>query len=518
MEATTGQGFREPKSEHGFVSKVFLEYGTALVATKGFDPGDVIVIEEPLLVAEEEEELIDRISAFHDQHGISAPVGNMDASMDFSLQLLCFCKAPPDVQVKVLQMWSPDHHTFSEEPYVTAAVRYAELMDTAKSKPKFRESVFAPLIGMERGTAIKVTLTFAMNCHSFHGNSALFEYGSLIMHSCSGNTRYRCHGVGEGKVQHLATSPINAGDLLSTNYLGWDEYTIMSTPSRQRLLYKTKLFNCECDMCMKEIDVHRGLPCPACNVLNSSEPLTAPDDKLGFVYCDMNIRTTAPEQCPWVCDACALTFSEEDVMNNLKLRAAQLGSCTDIVEEHLETRAIAVCELNTYTSVPLEDLESLHEEVLVLLGPRHWTTYFVKYMLIDYHVRNTMSIVEEEEDLSTVDIVLLELSIHFLCELIEATWTWIAKHTRDDPAIVLKANVGPAVDCIMYAVERFADMNPTNRDHALRTAVKYATLLVQAYNEQPFYDVDGLALSVVERVLERAAAAALSVESVDDAS
>jgi len=145
---------------------------------------------------------------------------------------------------------------------------------------------------------VRVWLIWVMNGHNFQLGSALFDYGSKLTHTCAGpNTMYRTatgqiaavvetvdrtsSTSGGGLRQqpaggaaadaqspagmHIALTPITAGDLLTSNYLGMGHKRLMSTPARQKHLQDKFMFKCNCPRCEAHRIVTAGLlRCFAC--------------------------------------------------------------------------------------------------------------------------------------------------------------------------------------------------------------------------------------------------------------
>ncbi len=167
-------------------------YGNALVTTRPFAAGEVVVVDTPLLETVEDDAVLDSICDTHKQLNIRADLDDKDASLDFSLQLLSFCAADADVQERVLALYSPDPQQFSTEPYVAAAQQYAtRLAAAAAEQPEvLADSCLAPVAALPRNMLTRVILAWVCNSYATCNNGgALYEYGSLVNHCCEGNTR-----------------------------------------------------------------------------------------------------------------------------------------------------------------------------------------------------------------------------------------------------------------------------------------------------------------------------------------
>lgn len=177
---------------HGIEQRTVAPYGNALVTTRHFAAGEVVVEDIPLLETIEDDAVLDSICDAHKQLHIRADLGDKDASLDFSLQLLSFCAADADVQQRVLALYSPDPEQFPTEPYVIAAQQYALRLATAavEQSEALAESCLAAVAALPGHTLILVILAWVCNSYATCDNGgALYEYGSLVNHCCEGNTR-----------------------------------------------------------------------------------------------------------------------------------------------------------------------------------------------------------------------------------------------------------------------------------------------------------------------------------------
>ena len=166
--------------------------GRGLVATRTFTPGSTVLLDRPLLATDEDSEVLDRVYEAHDALGIRADLCGKDASIDFSLQLLAYCRAPADVRLKVHEMFSPNAHASRESPYVRAAQQYATAVFEAQRRAPaaFASSLLAPLAGLSKEEAAEHVLVWVCNSYAYvKGGGSLLQHGSLVNHCCTGCTR-----------------------------------------------------------------------------------------------------------------------------------------------------------------------------------------------------------------------------------------------------------------------------------------------------------------------------------------
>mmetsp|Transcript_44091 Transcript_44091/g.101907 ORF Transcript_44091/g.101907 Transcript_44091/m.101907 type:complete len:516 (-) Transcript_44091:84-1631(-) len=122
----------------------------------------------------------------------------------------------------------------------------------------------------------KLLLIVDSNAHQFldnndteqtalHNQTALFERGSKITHSCRPNLEYNLKRTATtGAQEHIAIRPIEAGDELTDSYIT-DYWTTPTLERRAQLLY-TKDFVCGCERCCAPDDC-RGVRCLSCSGL-----------------------------------------------------------------------------------------------------------------------------------------------------------------------------------------------------------------------------------------------------------
>lgn len=231
---------------------------------------------------------------YFEQHHIPASV---------VLKMMAFVMASPTTQASVLRCFCPDTTACADTAVVQQARAFASCLLQHPPVPEFAE--WADSHGSEQAAAttpsgqaaapgaaqnpaafdmlVRVWLIWVMNGHNFKLGSALFDYGSKLTHTCAGpNTMYRTatgqiaavvetvdgtsstSGGGLRQQQpaggaagdasspagmHIALTPIAAGDLLTTNYLGMGHKRLMSTPARQKHLQDKFLFKCTCPRC-----------------------------------------------------------------------------------------------------------------------------------------------------------------------------------------------------------------------------------------------------------------------------
>ncbi|MEW5312074.1 MAG: hypothetical protein WDW38_003731 [Sanguina aurantia] len=232
------------------------------------------------MCTEEDAEQLDSIRTCHRSLHIRTRIHGIDASVDFTQQMLAFLRCPPAVQQKVMLMFCPNaelsrgHHGFVQavEEYELQLLRLGRSFGSIAQQAEC--ALLLPLLAAVRDmnecsrvSVAPILLRWMCNAHALNtGGIGLFEQGSLVTHSCDGNLRYSCRAsdAGTSLASFHATLPITAGTVLTSSYLGGDENVMLSIRQRQKILWGTKLFQCTCSRCLSSSDPYRSIPCPAC--------------------------------------------------------------------------------------------------------------------------------------------------------------------------------------------------------------------------------------------------------------
>ncbi|KAG1663211.1 hypothetical protein FOA52_011304 [Chlamydomonas sp. UWO 241] len=192
--------------------------GRVVVATRGFEAGEVVLAERAALV------------------WVNEGVGGL---------LWAFSRAECDTQEAVLEMFHP---ALDSEAASAALNTGDQLLLRALHEVQVPFEV-----------AQRLWLVANFNCHELESkDSALFVIGSKVEHSCLPNTSY---GSRADQLIYTAVRPIAAGDRISFAYVPTSQ---QDTQERRELLHTTRLFLCACERC-EGPDVSRPLPCPACS-------------------------------------------------------------------------------------------------------------------------------------------------------------------------------------------------------------------------------------------------------------
>uniref|UniRef100_A0A7S4QJ95 SET domain-containing protein n=1 Tax=Alexandrium monilatum TaxID=311494 RepID=A0A7S4QJ95_9DINO len=247
--------------------------GRILHAARDFAEGEVILVESPLHIVQEDE----ASPAFKHLQQLCA-----DREDDFDYDPLWYWCALKSLTKEELQGarlggWAGAdaavqhnllllHHEEVSEPSSSSEVLVKELAPGA-----------SPML-VERLTQIWV-----LNCFEYsdapQGYSTYF-FSSFMSHSCWPNAVW--HYAGADHVLR-ARRAVRAGDEVCISYL--PEHGLMqSAPVRRLELHDTKRFWCACERCSGPRDLGRGLWCPLCGegavFARSPDPGPARDDQL----------------------------------------------------------------------------------------------------------------------------------------------------------------------------------------------------------------------------------------------
>ena len=175
-----------------------------------------------------------------------------------------------------------------------------------------------------------------------HTHRGIFQFGSLLNHSCGPNVRY---DIREGRSFAIfrAIRDIVPGEELTVAYT--HSY---SAVIRRQELAPQKRFECKCVVCSSE-DKSRLISCPDSSCC-------------GFVAPKAKICGKPHLECLWTCKLCKQTFQENN--NN--------EPSVDVIKESWICRLVATCCDHA------DQFDGIHFIAVLLfaarsLGPKHWT-------------------------------------------------------------------------------------------------------------------------------------------------
>ncbi len=214
------------------------ELGRVLVSTRSFQPGEIVLEEDPLVVFR---------------------VGWPDLLTKYATQL------SEDDKVKLLDM---QHLSSASEAKYEEFIRsIKQSFDKAITQPVMQELL--RMHQVDEQFAFRLCTLVNINGHMYQGPdgpisaddqqlSALFYLGSKATHSCDSNTAYSSKSNRLGKLTYFAIKEIKEGDLITFSYI--NSPLQITTRERRLQLKRTKDFLCQCSSCLSP-DVLTAIKC-----------------------------------------------------------------------------------------------------------------------------------------------------------------------------------------------------------------------------------------------------------------
>ncbi|CAG8797764.1 20982_t:CDS:1 [Dentiscutata erythropus] len=320
------------------------KYGLALFATRDFQKGEILLSEKPLIISRALTSKRDKAFAY---------TYNLD--LDVFSTFKAFFDSSTEIQNIIL------NNFYLPSTQESMNVAWSQVGSTSVDRiiDVCQKHVQA-WSNVNRDIFKKVFLVFTFNSHAFGSDNspAIFAIGSKMNHSCEENTFYQ--SIDNQVGIHTVAREIRKGDQITTNYLGKD--TIFSTDTRQKILQRTKLFQCDCPRCTEKLDISRGLPYP------NNCPMG------GYIYWHP-IPTPNDRQSHWICDTCNFRIDNKNpYLKELLVKEKDIEQQIIVLNERLSNSDISF--------VNKSQLLDLHNACLGQLGSRHWTYILVLKMLI----------------------------------------------------------------------------------------------------------------------------------------
>eukprot|EP00746_Dinoflagellata_sp_MGD_P167417 gnl/MRDRNA2_/MRDRNA2_98012_c0_seq1.p1 gnl/MRDRNA2_/MRDRNA2_98012_c0~~gnl/MRDRNA2_/MRDRNA2_98012_c0_seq1.p1 ORF type:complete len:510 (+),score=99.12 gnl/MRDRNA2_/MRDRNA2_98012_c0_seq1:120-1532(+) len=230
--------------------------GRILVATKDFEPGELILVESPLYIVQEErqnpgylrlEELCN------------------DNPDDFDYEPMwywCALKSLTKEQIKGAYGggWTPN----SEDTQQKMLLLHHEDESQERNPGKSSEIICRDLVpGVAESLIEALKQIWVLNCFDYTEEPqgfAMYWFTSFMSHSCCPNVA--TYYVGNNHALR-ARKHIAAGEEIHITYLT-DERLLFSGHMRRWELWETKTFWCGCERCCSDLDLSRGFRCPKC--------------------------------------------------------------------------------------------------------------------------------------------------------------------------------------------------------------------------------------------------------------
>lgn len=229
--------------------------GRILHATQAFKPGEVILVESPLHIVQEQERCaaflkLKKLCKDHGDDFDYEPLWYWCALQSLTKEQLQGAKAEgctgtsPKTQHNLLLL----HHEEVTEPSTAAKILAREMVPAAD--PRIIE---------------RLIQIWVLNCFEYSDNPSGYStyfFSSFMSHSCFPNAVWHYTGA-----DHVLRSrrEIRVGDEVCISYLP-ESGLLQSAPARRMELNETKRFWCDCERCRPGVsDLSRGLLCPKCS-------------------------------------------------------------------------------------------------------------------------------------------------------------------------------------------------------------------------------------------------------------
>ena len=337
--------------------KISEAFGRTLRSTFPVPKGSVVFEEAPLLLslvdlsAEEEGVLLEH----SERTGLSL--------IDDVVFLKTFCSADSTTRESVMDCYAPGAMAVESSSLLKSLLEVVNICSDFAWSKGYSE------YDLERAVLIK-----ACNAHGCfsHGSSAvaLYTLGSKMRHSCSPNVVYTSQRE-PGKGFFVANRDIRAGEELFITYI--DLYR--SARMRNLELRENYLFQCDCERCIKGLDMFRGILCgvPSCT---------------GSLF-----RNQATSM--WRCQECGRTCSDET---------------KPISDQHEDILAQEVRAFISSFNVNIPaSMRIMRRRLLDELGPFHCLTKMIEKAYIEHHLlRNMNAVVESSDELESLTDGILE--------------------------------------------------------------------------------------------------------------
>jgi len=307
------------------------EKGRCLFTNEACDPGQVVFVEKPTLVALPalNQKLWEHLQKLHE----AQPLNLGTVTFHFAALMSHLTLEPTEIQI-ILDKFVPDPDEVAGEDVLRIL---ASLQENMAETLKLKEKPIEPQ-RMQR-----LVSAWRYNSFGHHKEDGLVLYNRISMcaHSCDPSC---CWSYGDDDAFVLrARVALNRGDELTISYLQ-DEDLLKSTSVRQQKLQNWR-FLCLCPRCRLTTDVGRGFRCRRCRV--------------GITFATAN-SVLEP------CKVCNHTPSKEDMAMLLRLE-----------EEY-------VLRVENLDKTDVADVETVYQAAIDIFE-KHWILYVMDTMLWEAH-------------------------------------------------------------------------------------------------------------------------------------
>jgi len=313
------------------------EKGRCLFTNEACEPGQVVFIEKPTLVALPalSPKLWEHLQKLHE----AQPLNLGTVTFHFAALMSQLQLDPMSIDI-ILDKFVPDP---DEDPGEDVLRILQSLQDNMADTLKLKEHPIDPR------RLQRLVSAWRYNSFGHHKEDGLVLYNRISMcaHSCDPSC---CWSYGDDDAFVLrARVALNRGDELTISYLQ-DEDLLKSTAVRQQKLQNWR-FTCQCPRCRLRVDAGRGFRCRRC--------------RIGILYASV-AGVLEP------CKVCSASPSQEDMQMLL----------------HLEEEYVLRVENLDKTDVA--DVETVYQAAIDIFE-RHWILYVMDTMLWEAHREKSLA-------------------------------------------------------------------------------------------------------------------------------
>jgi len=319
------------------------EKGRCLFTNEACEPGQVVFVEKPTLVALPalSPKLWEHLQKLHEVQ----PLNLGTVTFHFAALLSQLTLDDTSIQV-ILDKFVPDP---DEDPGEDVLRILSSLQENNVDSLNLKDNPIDPR------KLQRLVSAWRYNSFGHHKEDGLVLYNRISMcaHSCDPSC---CWSYGDDDAFVLrARVALNRGDELTISYLQ-DEDLLKSTAVRQQKLQNWR-FTCQCNRCRLRVDAGRGFRCRRC--------------RIGILFASVS-NSLEP------CKVCNASPSQEDMQMLVRLE-----------EEY-------VCRVENLDKTDVADVETVYQAAIDIFE-RHWILYVMDTMLWEaYREKNLADAVEHQ--------------------------------------------------------------------------------------------------------------------------
>eukprot|EP00928_Gymnodinium_smaydae_P070261 TRINITY_DN54143_c0_g1_i1.p1 TRINITY_DN54143_c0_g1~~TRINITY_DN54143_c0_g1_i1.p1 ORF type:complete len:477 (+),score=122.00 TRINITY_DN54143_c0_g1_i1:104-1534(+) len=327
--------------------------GRILHSTRSYQPGDVVLVESPLHIVQEQEDnaAFKKLRELCKQHPKSfdyEPLWYWCALQSLTAEELkgCIVEGVKGTSAETMRNLLLLHHEEVTQPTAAAKMLVKHICPNAN------------------GTTLeRLIQIWVLNCFEYseepQGFSTYF-FSSFMSHSCYPNAVWHYDGA-----DHVlrARRPIAVGDEVCISYLPEDGL-LNAAPARRWELHETKRFWCTCERCAEgATDFSRGVRCPSCSVtVFAKTPVSGPAESESLLASEFEGATC--QNCGYVVTKAvseALHKKEEELRKKVEaLKKSNSRSLTPKAAQDLEALIESSFPQHVFADHAWEQLADFH--------------------------------------------------------------------------------------------------------------------------------------------------------------